>query len=146
MTGVSLARLHLLRAAYLLVGAGLAITLWPSLLTRGADWTLMNGVVAALLGAVSLLALLGLRYPLQMLPVLLFELLWKTIWLAAIALPMWLEGRIDARAAESVRDCLLGAILIPILPWRYVFAAYVKRPGDPWRKPTAPAGGAEATA
>ena len=42
------------------------------LLTQTPDVEHMRGVVWALLGAVGLLAVLGIRYPLQMLPLLLF--------------------------------------------------------------------------
>ena len=134
---VSLFRLYLLRATYLLVAVGLALTVWPPLLSPSSDWPLMDSVVCSLLAGVSVLALLGIRYPLQMLPLLLFELVWKTIWRVAVALPLWSDGQIDARTAETVRDCLFGVILMPIvIPWSYVMARYVKRPGERWR-PTA---------
>ena len=133
MTEVSLFRLYLLRAMYLFILAGLALTIWPLLISHGSEWPLMNGVVAAMLGAVSLLAALGLRYPLQMLPVLFFELVWKVIWLVAVALPLWSAGEMDGPTLQTVRDCV-PVILIPIvLPWGYVIAHYVKRPADRWK-------------
>ena len=134
MTQVSLFRLYALRGGYLLLTAGLAATIWPLVLHHSPQWPLMNSVVGSLLAAVSVLAAVGVRYPLQMLPVLLFEIVWKSIWLIAVALPLWSSHRIDARTAETVRDCLLGAILIPLIPWRYVVAQYVTKPGDPWRQ------------
>ena len=40
-----------------------------------------------MLTAMSILAFLGLRYPVKMLPVLLFESAWKLLWLALVAVP-----------------------------------------------------------
>ena len=134
MADVSTFRLYLLRAAYLLVAAGLAAVIWPSLLDHESDWPLMNGVVASLLAGVSLLAALGLRYPLKMLPVLLFELIWKSIWLLAVAWPLWSAGLLDAATRDTIRDCLIGVIIMPlVIPWRYVWDHYVKAPGERWR-------------
>lgn len=72
---VSLLRLYLLRAAYLLFSVGLALVIWPTLLTEARGLPLMTGVVRSILAALSIFFALGIRYPLQMLPVLLFELL-----------------------------------------------------------------------
>ena len=140
MAEPSLLRLYALRAVYLFVAVGIAATIWPALVSHRADWPLMNGVACSLLAAVSVLAALGLRYPLQMLPVLLFEPAWKAIWLVAVALPLWRAGALDAATMATVRDCLPAAILIPAIPWRYVVATYVKRPGDRWRPAASPAG------
>ena len=134
MTEVTLFRLYALRAGYLFVAAGLAATIWPLLINHPPRWPLMNSVVASLLAAVSVLAAVGIRYPLQMLPVLLFEAIWKSIWLIAVALPLWSANQLDARTWETVKDCLFGAILIPLIPWRYVLAQYVTKPGDRWRR------------
>ena len=134
MTDVSLFRLYALRAAYLFLAAGLAATIWPLLINHSPQWPLMNGVVCSLLAAVSVLAVIGIRYPLQMLPVLLFEMIWKSTWLIAVALPLWSANQLDARTWETVKDCLFGAILIPIIPWRHVMAQSVTKPGDRWRR------------
>lgn len=134
MTEVSLPRLYALRAGYLLIAAGLATTVWPSLLDHPPQWPLMTSVVCSLLAAVSVLAVVGIRYPLQMLPVLFFELLWKSIWLIAVARPLWSANQLDAPTWATVTDCLLVVILLPIIPWRYAVSQYVARPGDRWRR------------
>jgi len=134
MTEVSLFRLYALRAGYLLIAVGVAATVWPIVINHSPQWPLMNSVACSLLAAVSVLAAVGVRYPLQMLPILLFEIVWKSIWLIAVALPLWSANQIDARTWETVRDCLFGAILIPLIPWRYVISQYVTKPGDRWRR------------
>lgn len=134
MINVSLFRLYALRAGYLLIAVGLAATVWPSVINHSPEWPLVNSVACSLLAAVSVLAALGIRYPLQMLPVLLFEIVWKSIWLIAVALPLWSANHIDARTWETARDCLFGAILVPLIPWRYVMSQYVTKPGDRWRR------------
>src|SRR5260370_8161035 len=83
---VSLSRLYVLRAMYLLLVIGGAIVFLPQLI--GHEPT-ARGVIPGMLGGLWGVACFGLRYPLQMLPILLFELVWKTIFLIDFALPQW---------------------------------------------------------
>lgn len=141
MHEVSTARLYALRGAYLLLVVGLGATIWPLLLDPARTPDHMRGVVWSLLAAVSLLALLGIRYPLKMLPVLLFELAWKSVWLLLVALPLWRSGQMDPATAETVRECVPVVIFVFVIPWRYVARHYLRAPGDPWRlspRPAAP--------
>lgn len=134
MNAVSVFRLYLLRATYLFIVVGLGFLIWPGLLSAPKDQGHMQGVVRSLLAAVSLLAVVGLRYPLKMLPLLLFELLWKAIWLLVIGLPLWSAGAFDAGTRQTWNDCLVGVVLfVLVIPWRYVFESYVRAPGDRWR-------------
>ena len=130
---VSLWRLYALRAAYLFIAVGLGLQIWPGLLHHTQPWELMQGVVTAVLAAVSLLALLGLRYPLQMLPLLAFEILWKSIWLITVARPLWAAGTMDPDTTATAFACLLGLIFPFVMPWRYMLANYLLKPADRWR-------------
>lgn len=134
MHSISTPRLYLLRAMYLLLAVGLGLSIWPSILFAPLDVADSKTVVRALLGAVGVLALWGVRYPLRMLPLLLFELLWKAIWLLAFALPLWRNGSLDANAMENAFECLAGVVLVTLAtPWRYVVQNYVRAPTEPWR-------------
>lgn len=134
MSGISTFRLYLLRALYLLIAVGLGITIWPGILAPPENLSHMAGVVRSVLGAVSLLALLGLRYPLKMLPLLFFEFIWKSIWVLVFGLPLWLNGQLDANTQETLKECLMGIVLVAIaVPWGYVYRHYLKAPGDRWR-------------
>jgi hypothetical protein len=127
---VSLARLYVLRAMYLLLVIGGAIVFLPQLI--GHEPT-ARGVIPSMLGGLWVLACFGLRNPLQMLPILLFELVWKTIWLIDYGLPQWRAGVHTTQFAEDFKAIALGVILIPIIPWGYVFRHYLKLPGPRWR-------------
>lgn len=133
MNDVSLFRLYLLRALYLLITVGLAFTIWPQIIDHPTPWPLWRGVGCSLLGAVSVLAFVGIRYPLKMLPVLFFELIWKIIWLTAAALPLWSSDQMDAANLETAQNCLMAIIIPLVIPWRYVWMHYVKMPGDRWK-------------
>jgi len=113
---VPLARLHVLRLGYLVIAVGILLAKWPLLLHHPQPWPLYEGVETSMLVALSLLWFLGLRYPLQLLPALLFEVAWKLIW---------------------------KLIPLAVIPWRYVVSQYVTRPADPWRSHAARAGGGQ---
>ena len=134
---VSLFRLNLLRALYLFIVVGSAIFRWPEVIQQviyqEKDWERMEGVVVCMLFAFSALSVLGLRYPLQMLPLLLWELVWKSIWLIVVALPLWSAGQMDEATWATTWNCLIVVIVPFIIPWRFVFDHYVKKRGDRWR-------------
>jgi hypothetical protein len=130
---VSLIRLYVLRALYLLIAVGQGSLQWPGIFHHDHPWSMMSGVAHVMLGALALMSLLGLLYPLKMLPLLFFEMAWKVIWLTAIALPLWLAGTMDAETLDTAQACLVGVIVPIAIPWRHVFETYVKAPGDRWR-------------
>src|SRR5215212_84392 len=116
MSEVSTFRLYLLRAMYVFMVVGLAI-----------------------------LAVVGIRYPLKMLPLLFFEFTWKAIWVLALGLPLLLSGGLDSNVSfggtETLVNCLLGIVLVPlVVPWGYVFKHYLKAPGARWGKKQATSG------
>jgi hypothetical protein len=127
---VSLARLYALRAMYLLIIVGLGAVNLPELI--GHD-PMSRGVIPSMLGGVWLLAFLGLRYPMQMIPLLLFEIAWKTIWLIDYGLPQWFSGRFPPTFASDFQPILMVVIVPLVIPWGYVFRNYVKGPSDRWR-------------
>ena len=130
---VSLFRLYTLRAAYLVMAAGLAVFVWPAVFHHSSELAVTGGVRIALLAGLGATAALGLRYPLQMLPILLFELTWKAIYLIAFALPLWRAHQITPAVAADISAVLVVVIFLPLIPWVYVWREYVNAPGDRWR-------------
>ena len=132
MQKFSILRLNLLRSGYLLLVLGIGVTMWPTLLREGPKLELMHGAALSMLCAVGLLAVLGLRYPLQMLPLLMFEMTWKTIWLLRVAVPLWWADRLDADYMGTVGACLIAIVFPIVIPWTYVLDTYVRRQAEPW--------------
>ena len=126
-------RLNALRVGYLLLVVGLGIEVWPDLIRHRGPWEVMDSAVSCMLAALSLLAIVGLRHPLRMLPLLFFETLWKIIWLIVVAAPLWLGAGMDEHTWNTAAACLMGIVFPIVIPWRYAFAAFVAAPGDRWR-------------
>jgi hypothetical protein len=126
-------RLNLMRVGYAVMGVGLAVVKWPVVIGYDRSTPLYEGIVAVLLTAMSLLALLGLRYPVRLLPILLFESLWKLIWLSVVALPAFVAGDVNEAMQEVIVNCSVVVIVFAVVPWRYVWQHYVTAKGDRWR-------------
>ena len=122
---VSPARLFVLRAfciLFFLAGPFIALpdVIAPDPASRG----LMSSIVAGFW----VMSILGLRDPLRIMPIFLFEFAWKMIWLLAFGLPRWWSGA----AAPHLRQDLweIGAfpfLLVLIIPWGYVWRHYIRR-------------------
>jgi hypothetical protein len=135
MSDVSTFRLYLLRAMYGFMFVGLAMFKWPAILNPPPGIAHASTVVGSVLGAISLLAVLGIRYPVKMLPLLFFELLWKPLWVLGWGLPLWFTQQLGPDGQETLFNCLVGVVLVPlVLPWGYVFNQYVRAPGNRWGK------------
>ncbi len=93
----------------------------------------MKGVVTCILTAMCILAFVGLRYPVRMLPLLLFESIWKLIWLGAMALPANMDNAVDPAMSELIFNCSMVVIILAVIPWRYVLRHYVTAKCDRWR-------------
>lgn len=131
--GVSPLRLNLLRGVYLLIGLGMGLQVWPQVVTGSGNWAQASGTVKCMFAALTLLALLGVRYPLKMLPLLFWELVWKTVWLLAILFPAWRSGTIDPIMAQDAIGVAVVVLVYAAMPWRYVVQQYARAPGEPWK-------------
>ncbi len=130
---VALWRLYLLRGGYLLIAVGMGMQMWSAYLDPHKPWTLTHGVMNAMLLALVLLSVLGLRYPLKMLPLLFWEMTWKATWLLSVALPAWQAGKMDADISDTTFACLMSVIFLVIVPWDYVWRNFVAAHGDRWK-------------
>jgi hypothetical protein len=115
------------------MGLGLALVKWP-LLSDASGMEFYEGVTLCILTAMSLLAFLGLRYPVKLLPVLLFESAWKLLWLALVVLPKAVGDGLDSATKEELFSFSFVVIILAVTPWRYVWQRYIKATGDRWTR------------
>jgi hypothetical protein len=133
MTEVSTVRLYAMRLFYLLNFVGLGLTAWPGVLNPDKPLGLLDGVAFSFWAALSALMGLGVRYPLQMLPLVLLQLFYKVVWLLAVALPLRSAGQWDSEASGVTRTFVIAVVVdLLVIPWVYVYANYLKKPGDSW--------------
>jgi hypothetical protein len=129
---LSTLRLTLLRLCYAVLVAGLSLRYAPVFLDGLHNLPRMDGVVVALLSTMGLLAVAGLFSPLRMLPLLVFEIAWKLIWVSAVALPKWLDGSLDEGFLSTIFNCAVALPFVVIVPWRFVVSTYFGS-AEPWR-------------
>lgn len=122
-----------MRVCYLILSVGLAVVWWPSVLQHSADFAGRLAIQASLLAGLGLLCALGLRYPLKMVPLLLFEFAWKIIYLLAFALPAWRTHQMSDRMIADTWSVAMVVIFLRLVPWRHVWTEYVRGAGDRWR-------------
>lgn len=130
---VAMWRIHLLRVGYLLIAVVMGVAVWQQVLFQAGPWPASRVVAKSMLAALALLCVLGIRYPLQMLPLMLFETLWKTVAIGLIILPAWWAGRMTPDLQVLFAECIGIVVVYLVMPWRYVWQRYVLHPGEAWR-------------
>jgi hypothetical protein len=120
-------RLYAMKALYLLTGIGLGLSVWPEMIHPRKPWDPLDGVAFSFWAALSLLMLLGVRFPVRMLPLMLLQLFYKLTCLVGVGYPLWSAGHLDPAASELIKACAIGAALdLIVIPWPYVLDNYVK--------------------
>lgn len=128
--GLGRLRLTLLRLAYVPLALGLAWFQLPQLASLGPGTQIMDGVVTSMLGALCLLSFIGLFRPIVMLPLLMFEVMWKLIWLALVGIPASMAGPLRGEMAANLFAVALIVPIIALIPWDFVFASLLRSPSD----------------
>jgi len=124
--GVRPIQIHLLRLFYFLMAAFVATQAWTTILTHQGSWDPTRAVAWCVWAAYPTLSVLGLIHPLRMLPIMIFMIFYKTLWLIAVALPLWLAGTLVGSPTEEMARVFMWVPLVMLaVPWKYAFQQYV---------------------
>ena len=132
---ISTFRLYLMRTLYLLMFVGFGSLMWRAILNHKGAWDPLHGVAFCFWVALSALMGVGLRYPLQMLPLIFLQLLYKVVWLIVVAPSLPSVGQSTQLIKIFV---IVAAADLIIIPWPYVLTNYVMKRGDRWRSVSGP--------
>ena len=124
--GVRPINIYLLRILYFLMFAFVGFDSWNTIVTHQGPWDHTKAVVWCVWAAYTTLSVFGLIRPLKWLPIVIFMVFYKTLWLIVVAYPLWREGILAGSPADEMAHIFIGAPFIAlIIPWKYVFINYI---------------------
>ncbi|UZR99259.1 hypothetical protein [Chondrinema litorale] len=120
-------RLHIMRGLFFLNFISLAFDNWSIIFFPEEQMDTLTGVTISFWAAFSLLNLLGIRFPLKFIPILLLQLLYKSAWIIGTYLPAKNSGLLDENLNSFFWVCVTGIVLnLLIIPWKFVYVDYFK--------------------
>jgi hypothetical protein len=116
-----------MRLGFLLVIVSVGSISVSNLLGHEGDWDPVRAAALSMWAATSILSVFGLINPLRWIPLFLFEIGYKSIWLVVVAYPLWATERLAGSPAEDMALSFIPVIFpIIAMPWGYVFRTYVR--------------------
>ena len=124
--GVYNFQVYLVRLVFLLTFLFVATDSWTAIIRHQGPWEPVRAVALCVWAAYSTMAVLGLIHPLKMLPLMMFMIAYKAIWLIIVAGPLWLSGELGASPAAEMAKAFSWIILpVVAMPWGYFFRTFV---------------------
>jgi len=115
-----------MRCIYVLMATFLALDVWTHIITYDQRWSPSEAMDWSVWAAFTMFALIGVFRTVQMIPILLLEIVYKSIWLTLVALPLFLEGNLSGETTDGmIFSFALVVLPIVAVPWGYVFRKYI---------------------
>jgi hypothetical protein len=111
--GVPRINIYLLRLLYFLMLVFVGSDSWQSLISHQGPWDHVRAVSFCVWTAYSTLSLFGMIHPLKWLPIVIFMIFYKTLWLVVVAYPLCAQTHLQVHlqrkwpAFSLVRHLLL---------------------------------------
>jgi hypothetical protein len=126
--GVRPIQIYLLRLVFILTFTFVGMDSWTAILTHEGEWKPLNAVAFSVWAAYSTLSVFGILKPLKMLPIIAFQIFYKTLWLMIVAYPLWIAGVLRESPVYELAFAFSWVILpIVAMPWSYFFRLFFTR-------------------
>lgn len=124
--GVRPINIYLLRTFSLLIFLFVGFDSVSAIVNHHGSWDPMKAAALCMFASYATLSVIGVFRPLKMLPLFVFVILYKSIWLAVVAYPLWAADRLAGSPAEGMAKVFVWIVLlIPAVPWKYFIRQYV---------------------
>lgn len=125
--GVRPINIYVLRVYFALMFFMMGFTAWSHIFSHKGEWKPLNGVVWCVWAAYATMSVFGIYKTLKMLPIILFMIFYKILWLIVVAFPLWKSNKLVGSSAEELANIFIWAT-VPILffPWIYFYKNFIK--------------------
>lgn len=124
--GVPKINIYLLRLLFILMFFFLTYESWRNILNHTGPWDDVKAAAWCMWGSYSVISFIGIIYPLRMLPVVLFEIVYKTAWLIIVAWPLWSKNELIGSQVEPMTRVFIWVVFpIVAMPWKYFFRTHI---------------------
>lgn len=125
--GIRPINIYGMRFIYSLMATFLAMDVWTYIITYDKSWDPSDAMNWSVWAAFTLFAVIGIFHTVKMIPIMLLEIVYKTIWLILVALPLYQEGDLSLDTTDGMMFSFFLVILpIIFVPWSYVVKKYIK--------------------
>lgn len=124
--GVRPINIYFLRVLYFLMFVGVGLPNWSTIINHEGPWDHTKAVAFCVWAAYPTLSILGLIRPLQWLPLVIFMIFYKWLWVIVVAYPLWRAGTLAGSPAEAMAHIFFWVPVVGLfVPWKYFFMNYV---------------------
>jgi hypothetical protein len=124
--GVRPLNIYLLRLLYFGIMVLVGLDAWKTILHHTGPWDPLHAVAFCVWATYPTLFIFGLIHPLKWLPLVLFMIFYKILWLIVVAYPLWRAHALAGSPSDGLAHAFIGApVMILFVPWRYVFENYI---------------------
>ena len=124
--GVPRINIYLLRILFTLMFIFLSYDSWTHIIKHTGTWEVTDAAAWCMWASYSIISFIGILRPLKMLPIILFEIIYKVTWLLVVAYPLWKKNELIGSPAEGMTRVFVWVVFpIVAMPWRYFFRTHI---------------------